>query len=456
MVQWTYDPGVTFPAFCALIGLSLEPFQRKIATAASGPERELAVLLPRGQGKTSLLAAYALWHLIERPGHVYAAAASREQARILFEFASAYGRALDHPNIVDRHLEIRFCPNPDRPRVFDRHLRVLAADAPRLHGLTFGLAVVDELHAHPNDQVYLALLTALAKRPGAKLIVISSAGQGSDSPLGRLRARALAQLSVKVRGCLTDAQGPGLRMLEWSVPDDVPLTPRNVKKANPASWIRVSDLAAQQEAVPDLAFRRFHAGQWTAREGHWLPPGAWQQCVGKPTFAAGEPIWIGVDIGGGGTEGDTAVVWLNAELHVGVEVFSGESGVLAARDLIEDLAELYRIEEVAFDPWRASQIAQELQQRSVRVSAFPQTDSRMIPASKGLHRAIVEQRLVLPADDKLASHAANAVAKQSRRGWRIDRPSRAAGENIDAIVALAMALDRLEHQPQGLEVVGWY
>ncbi len=143
-------------------------------------------------------------------------------------------------------------------------------------------------------------------------------------------------------------------------------------------------------------------------------------------------------------------------MHVGAEVFSGEDGVLQARDLIEDLAEHYRIEEVAFDPWRASQIAQELQQRGVRCSAFPQTDARMIPASKGLHRAIVEQRLVLPADDTLASHAANAVARQSRRGWRIDRPSRAAGVNIDAIVALAMALDRPTISPQGLEVVGWY
>ncbi len=136
-------------------------------------------------------------------------------------------------------------------------------------------------------------------------------------------------------------------------------------------------------------------------------------------------------------------------------MFSGESGVLDARDLIEELAATYRIEEVAFDPWRASQIAQELQQRGVRCSAFPQTDARMIPASKGLHRAIVEQRLVLPADGTLAGHAANAVAKQSRRGWRIDRPSRAAGENIDAIIALAMALDRRDHQPAGLEVVGW-
>ena len=84
---------MTFPAFCRLIGLDLEPFQRKIASAANGPERELAVLLSRGNGKTSLTAAYALWHLIERPGHVYAAAASREQARILYEYAAGFARA---------------------------------------------------------------------------------------------------------------------------------------------------------------------------------------------------------------------------------------------------------------------------------------------------------------------------------------------------------------------------
>ncbi len=25
--------------------------------------------------------------------------------------------------------------------------------------------------------------------------------------------------------------------------------------------------------------------------GHWLPPGAWQACVGNPEFTPGEPVW---------------------------------------------------------------------------------------------------------------------------------------------------------------------
>jgi hypothetical protein len=35
-------------AYCQSLGLPLEPFQRQIVSAANGPERELAILLPRG------------------------------------------------------------------------------------------------------------------------------------------------------------------------------------------------------------------------------------------------------------------------------------------------------------------------------------------------------------------------------------------------------------------------
>jgi hypothetical protein len=135
---------------------------------------------------------------------------------------------------------------------FSRHLRVLAADAPRLHGLTPSLAVIEELHAHRDDEVYLALKTAALKTPGARLVVISTAGQGADTPHGRLHARALAQPDVHTDGAFTDARGTGLRMLEWAVPADADVdNPAVVKQANPASWITADALAGQRQAVPD-------------------------------------------------------------------------------------------------------------------------------------------------------------------------------------------------------------
>jgi hypothetical protein len=88
------------------------------------------------------------------------------------------------------------------------------------------------------------------------------------------------------------------------------------------------------------------------------------------------------------------------------------------------------------------------------VLAFPQTDVRMVPASLRLHAAIVEQRLTLPHNPELASHAAHAVARHSRRGWRLNKASRT--DSIDGIIALCMALERAEQPPpQPVRLIGW-
>lgn len=444
---------IAFLPFCEQIGLALEPYERKIERAVSGPQRETVVLIPRGNGKTSLLAAISLHHLVSVPGAaVYAAAASREQARILYEAAAGYARVLEHPNLVDRHLELRWCEDPRKAREFTRHMRVLAAEARLLHGLKPSLVVIDEMHAHPDDEVYIALRTAMLKIPGSKLIVISSAGQGADSPLGRLRARALAQPVVTRKGAFTDALGPGLRLLEWSLDEDADVTdPDVVKLCNPASWITPEALEETRLAVPELSYRRFHCGQWTERAGHWLPAGAWQACTGAPVFTPGEDVWVGVDVGG--DRSASAVCWINEEHQVGVAIYHGDQGVLDCAERIRELAVEYRVREVVYDPWRAGQMAVELEQQRINVSPFAQTDANMLPASDRLYRAIVERRLVLPDDAEMRLHAANTIAKHSRRGWRLDRPN--ARVPNDSIIALAMALDACEQQPAAVEMLGW-
>jgi phage terminase large subunit-like protein len=442
-----------FESFCETIGLELEPFHRRIARAAAGPEREFVALLPRGNGKTYLIAAIAVHHLLTVEGAaVYCAAASRNQARILFESALGFVQKLEHPNIVVRHLELRYCPDPDEPKVFTRHMRVLAADAAKLHGLTPSLAIVDEMQAQADDSVYMALKTALLKRPDSRLIVISTAGAGADSPLGRLRARALAQPKVTRKGAVTDARGPGLRFLEWAVGEDEDIDdPKTVKRANPASWITVEGLREQREGVPDLAYRRFHCNLWTEIEGHWLPPGAWQACEGEPVFTSGEDIWVGVDVGG--ERSASAVVWINADLQVDCAIFHGDEGVLECIERIKELAEEYRIRELAFDPWRFSQAALELEREGITVTKFPQADARMMPASDRLYRAIVERRLTLPNHAELRQHAATAIARHTRRGWRIDKTGRT--DNIDGVIALCMALENAETKPADVELLGW-
>jgi hypothetical protein len=48
---------------------------------------------------------------------------------------------------------------------------------------------------------------------------------------------------------------------------------------------------------------------------------------------------------------------------------------------------------------------------------------------------------------------ANAIAKDTPRGWRIDKPHGRA--QIDALVALAMVVERAEQKPEPVRLIGW-
>jgi phage terminase large subunit-like protein len=442
-VKYTYRG---FLRFCEQVDLHLEQFQRKLARAAFGEQSELLCLLPRGQGKSRLVGTLAVFHLltVERAA-VYIAAASRDQARVVFEYARDVAQhELVADQVVVRHLELR---GPD-----DGFLRVLASDAALLHGLTPSLSIMDELHAFAKPDVYVAMRTALLKRSDSRMIVISTAAQGAETPLGQLRARALSQPLVRHSGALTEAYGESLAMLSWAVPDDGNVdNPRVVKRANPASWITEAQLREQRQALHDLDFRRYHANQWTAQEGAWLTPGTWQACAGDAHVEPGEKVWVGVDVGG--SRSASAVVWVTDDLRVNSAVYEGDGAVLDCAEKVRELAAAYAVVEVVHDPWRFQQAALELEQEGLLVVAFPQSNPRLIPASERLRRAVTEGRLTHPNDPTLNRHVANAIAKDTPRGWRIDKAHRAA--HIDAVIALAMALERAEQKPEPVRLLGW-
>jgi hypothetical protein len=86
--------------------------------------------------------------------------------------------------------------------------------------------------------------------------------------MGRLRARCLAQEDVRVKGCLTDARGPNIRMLEWMVPEHVPLTDHQAAKrevrrgrdrASPRQVWWGSAMSNKVAPIPRLALTRDEA-----------------------------------------------------------------------------------------------------------------------------------------------------------------------------------------------------
>ncbi len=440
-------------ALARALGIELAPFQRDIARLAFGPEREAAAIVPRGHGKTTVSALLALHTLATAPGETVAVGStSRGQAALLHAMLEEFAA---HPALNGR-LTI-LAVQGDRPAArFDGGgvLSVISGRGSRAVGRTDRLMLVDEAWAlqpakRQGDDLLGALQTSMAKSrdgtaPRGRLLVISTAAPRLDGPLGQMRARALAGQVTRRAGRI-DACVPGvLRWLEWSVPEDRSLDDlRAVKLANPAPWVTLDVIAEAKARCAPLDFAQHHANRWGVGEGVWLPPGAWSACaVPGLRVADGAEVWLGVDIGG--ARSASAVVAVDAELRVAaVEVFTGTDAVLAVTDAVRALCDRFTVREIAFDPWRWTSEAQRLERDGFRqLVEFPQSTSRMTAASEGLHAAIVEQRLQHPGHPTLDRHVANAIARPTGRGWRLDTASDEGDLPVDAAIALAMAVDR--------------
>jgi phage terminase large subunit-like protein len=159
-------------------------------------------------------ARIGLHHLLTAPdAAVTIGAASRDQARIAYERMRGFAQhqALDGLVVV-RHLELRQVDGVGL-------LRVVASDGPKVHGLSSTLYIGDEVWCWQGYELLDAMLTGLVKNPAARFLGISTAAAQLDSALGRLRTRALAGQASR-KGAVVDATAPGLRWLEWSLPED--------------------------------------------------------------------------------------------------------------------------------------------------------------------------------------------------------------------------------------------
>ena len=84
----------------------------------------------------------------------------------------------------------------------------------------------------PTGGLLGAFQTGLIKRPDSRLLIVSTAANRLQSPLGELRSRAMSG-AVKKDGFRIDALAPGLRWVEWSVPDGLDLTPGECEAGEP-------------------------------------------------------------------------------------------------------------------------------------------------------------------------------------------------------------------------------
>ena len=109
--------------------------------------------------------------------------------------------------------------------------------------------------------------------------------------------------------------------------------------------------------------------------------------------------------------------------------------MLDVADCVNELAERFRIVELLGDPFRLGESLFRLRERGLEVGTYPTNDSRMIPAASRLYDAVVGGNLRHPDVEALNRHVATAIARRTRRGWRIDKARD--GDRIDAVIAMS-------------------
>jgi phage terminase large subunit-like protein len=450
----------------------LEPFQRLIVREALATGRvELLVLLPKGNGKTTLFAALAVWHLLTTPNaECFIGAADKEQADELYRFASHF---------IDAHddLSQRFKVLPATRTIRSKHdqgfARVLASDNSKAggkrHSFNPTLALIDELHAHENDNLYAALRSAAFKRQGL-VVTISTAGHDQESTLGKLRAAMHAQQDHRsglvVNGEGNPEQGDGRLtiarssshrtvMLEWACRDEYnPLGKDDlddldvVNLANPASFVTRGSLEDAREApgITPWAFARYRANVWTVAFESWIPDGAWADLPHAEIPDDAEGVVLAVDMARYRDCAAIAAVWPNGGRYVVCAPYIKKSGGHAApieyaeiKDTLRELCKRWDVRAIGFDPKYFDQAAEELAYERLPMTQFDQSNERMGPASADLREAIIALTIDHDHDPQLARHVAAGVTKDvGENVWRLIK-SKNAGPPIDALIALTMA-----------------
>jgi Phage Terminase len=265
-----------FPAFLSHVkgpaagqAFTLESWQRRFVEEFSrlngGSERiyKRGMLgVARGNGKSPLASGLALRELVARSDEpdVILAAAARDQARVVFEYARGFVESGPLADVlqVGRH-EIR---NPLNGGV----LRTVSADGFVAHGLNPSAVIIDELHAWSSGkqhELFDALDTAVHKRPGAFWLVITTAGHEKLSLLGRLYGNMLASLELDEKPGFVVGRDEfnGVLMHWYGAAEDADVDDRKLWRAvNPASFVTIDALRKQRNSpsMSRATFARLH------------------------------------------------------------------------------------------------------------------------------------------------------------------------------------------------------
>jgi phage terminase large subunit-like protein len=462
--------------------LKLLPHQRAFVEAVYG-ERSAVKLaiqsLPRGNGKTGLLAGLCLAHLLgpeaEPRGEVYAAAIDRLQAGIMFAEVVATIEAVPEfaarVNVQRFHKKIEVLTGAGAGSIFE----TLSADVRRGHGLAPSLFVYDEFGSVKTGELLDNLMTAQGKRTRSLGIVISTQASTDQHPLSILIDDALRGLD------------PSLYVQLLAAPVDAdPFDEATWQAVNPAwgVFLDVEEFRAQgrrAQRVPTFTnkFLNLRLNQRVEVDERWLPLDAWKACGGALDLATlkGEPCFGGLDLGSvrdltafalfwprvgalavwAWCPHDTLAerersdrapyrVWAQQRHLEPTPGRATDKRVVALR--IGELHARFKPRAIAFDRWQMAELERVLTDEGLNLplKEFGQGFKDMGPATAAFETRVLNQG-IRHGDNPLLTWALSNVVLERDAAGSAKPNKRRSHERIDPVVAAVMAVGLASREP---------
>jgi phage terminase large subunit-like protein len=445
----------------------LEPFQEAFVADIFDGFNVCWLVVPEGNGKTTLIAGLALYHIEFTPtGYVPVAASSRDQAEWIYRQAAGFVQRneIEDPTrstaaqTTTSH-RFRCLEGYRRIRHDATHARIqiFAADDRGGDGIIPTLAILDELHRHRDLALYRTWMGKLKKRD-AQLVVISTAGEvGSEFETERERLRQEGERGVK--GCWTRSVKGAAVLHDWAIPEegdseDLEL----VAQANPFAEVTAESLAEKRE-LPGMTqshWERFTCNRAARSEAAAIQEKEWFAAQVDEQIPVGQAVWLGLDIA---WKWDTTAAvplwWRDSEFRLlgPAQVLTPpRDGTSLDPHLVEALIgvihERNPLHTVVMDTSRAEQLAAWIaEETGAEVIDRAQTNALAVEDYDRFMEALRQGWLKHTGDKALTRHALNGSARVLPQGdARFDRPhasrlgSRGQQDQrvIDALVAAAM------------------
>lgn len=434
--------------------------------------REVWEEVPRKNGKSTKLSGIGLYLFFfdgEGGAEVYTAATKMEQARITHDEAIRMRNASPH---LRRHISER------RAELFVRgkadKFVPLGRDSRSMDGLNPHGAILDEVHAHPNREIYDVIKSGQGARRQPLIWEITTAGFDLSSFGYEQHCYAKKVLEG------TEKDDEFLAII-YTVDDrekwDDPI---EWAKANPNIGVSVYESGlhdacerAKKQPTEQPSFKTKRLNIWLSGGEAWIPVANWRTCGDKALSIddfAGEECWIGLDLA---EKSDIAALCYvfkrGRQFYVFFRLYLNEAEVNrqenqhyrryqqrgelivtdgnatdfdVIRKDIEAASKKFDVKEVPYDPKFAAYFATKLVEAGLPMVEISQTSAHFTLPIIEIENQVLTGELKHDGNSAVEWMIGNVVMRESKFSGLKHPTKEKPSEKIDAPVAMLIAMGR--------------